>query len=373
MPIASVTKPMVATVVARLAERGCFALGDSVASCVPELASSDWAKRATIRQLLANTSGVPLRLGREYAFPATGDDAFALYAADIASDPPLAPPGEVWGYQNTGWNLLGRVIEVAADALWEDAMRSELFTPLALSSSRFFHEGDVVRPSLCYEIRGGEHIRADPWGNRANGPGGAGLWSSALDLIQFVRPHVESDAYAILREPHASPPIPNFLDDWCLGMARFRYEGGPVWGWDGIGPGHRAILRFLPGRGAIAFLANTSSGRDMYRSLFPVLFDRCFGVVMRPSFVQGVTEKASLDRFAGTFSWLDRSLTVAISDEGLTVSDGGASTIAHQIGEATFALDQDNPSDSSLTFANFDSGGQPQLLYNLVWPFPRTS
>lgn len=373
MPIASVTKPMVATVIARLVARGGFALDDPVASCVPELASSDWARRATVRQLLANTSGVPLRRGREFAFPATGRDAFALYAADIAPDRPLTPPGEVWGYQNTGWNLLGRVIEAATGLLWEEAMRTELFVPLGMGSSRFFHEGDVERPSCCYEVDGGQHREAEAWANRANGPGGAGLWSSALDLIRFVRPHVEGGEYELLRTPHASPPLPNFLDEWCLGMARFGYDGGPVWGWDGIGPGHRAILRFLPQRGAIAFLANTSTGRPLYRSVFPALLQECFGVVMPPPFDEGRTDTSPLDRFAGTYGWLDTSMTVVAEGATLTVSDSGTPATVHRIGESTFVLDPENPADSSLTFANVDDDGKPQLLYDLVWPFPRTA
>jgi CubicO group peptidase (beta-lactamase class C family) len=374
MPIASVTKPMVGTVVMRLVERGRLALDESVASHVPELASSDWGNSATIRQLLANTSGVPLRQGREYAFPEDGPDAFALYAADLAADQPLTPPGQVWGYQNTGWNLLGRVIEVATEASWEDAMRSELFEPLEMSSTRFYHEGHILLPSERYEIRDGKRERVGPWANRANGPGGAGLWSSALDLIRFVRPHVESDAYAVLREVSASPPLPNFLDDWCLGMARFRYEGGPVWGWDGIGPGHRAVLRFLPGRGAIALLTNTSSGRDLYRSLFPVLFDRLFGVTMRPPFPPTDTVSGTpIDHFAGTYSWLDRSLVAAVSDGNMTLSQGEESVTTRRLGDATFALDPDRPADSSLTFAGFDETGRPQILYYLVWPFPRSA
>src|SRR5947208_6524520 len=57
----SLTKSMVATVVARLAQAGRLSIDDPVATHVPELRGVGWAEGATIRDLLANRSRVPLR------------------------------------------------------------------------------------------------------------------------------------------------------------------------------------------------------------------------------------------------------------------------------------------------------------------------
>jgi CubicO group peptidase (beta-lactamase class C family) len=72
--VGSLTKPMVATVVARLAEDGRLSLDDPVAAYVPELRSAAWAERATVRDLLANRSGLPLRVGLEFDFSARDDE-----------------------------------------------------------------------------------------------------------------------------------------------------------------------------------------------------------------------------------------------------------------------------------------------------------
>jgi CubicO group peptidase (beta-lactamase class C family) len=58
--LGSLTKPMVATALARLAEAGHFSLDDSAATHIPELRSAGWAERATVRDLLANRSRLPL-------------------------------------------------------------------------------------------------------------------------------------------------------------------------------------------------------------------------------------------------------------------------------------------------------------------------
>jgi CubicO group peptidase (beta-lactamase class C family) len=58
--VGSLGKSMAATLVARVADAGSLSLDDPVAAHVPELRGADWARRATIRDLLANRSRVPL-------------------------------------------------------------------------------------------------------------------------------------------------------------------------------------------------------------------------------------------------------------------------------------------------------------------------
>src|SRR5436309_15268584 len=72
----SLTKSMVATVITRLAEAGRLSLDDPVVAHVPELRGGGWAEPATLRDLLANRSGLPLRAGIEFGFDGRkdGDD-----------------------------------------------------------------------------------------------------------------------------------------------------------------------------------------------------------------------------------------------------------------------------------------------------------
>src|SRR5437763_830222 len=119
--VGSLTKSMVATLVASLAEAGRLSLDDPAAMHVPELRGVGWAERATIRDLLANRSGVPLRAALEFGFDDRREadaDALGRLVADAAREPPSAG---AWSYANVGWCVLGRVIETATGAVWEDA------------------------------------------------------------------------------------------------------------------------------------------------------------------------------------------------------------------------------------------------------------
>jgi len=83
---------------------------------VPELSRAGWARAATIRDLLANRSGLPLRLGLDFDFdsPDVGDDALARFAARVADE---APTSVGWSYSNAGYAVLGRVIETVTGAV----------------------------------------------------------------------------------------------------------------------------------------------------------------------------------------------------------------------------------------------------------------
>ena len=134
--VGSLTKSMVASVVAGLAEAGRLSLDDPVARHIPELRETDWAQRATVLDLLANRSGLPLSAKLEFGFAdhkAEDDAALSRLAAEAVSVAGVAKGGSAasapqpWSYTNLGWCLLGRVFETATDAPWERAMQRHLF------------------------------------------------------------------------------------------------------------------------------------------------------------------------------------------------------------------------------------------------------
>lgn len=92
--VGSLGKSMVATVVARLAEAGRLSLDDPVAAHVPELRGSGWEGQATVRDLLANRSRLPLRAELEFSgLQGEEDDVLARFAAEVATGESTAGSG----------------------------------------------------------------------------------------------------------------------------------------------------------------------------------------------------------------------------------------------------------------------------------------
>lgn len=373
-PIASVTKPMVATAIAILDGEGKLDLGDPIARHAPEVRSASWSDEVTLDQLLANSSGVPLQTAWEFGFDDREERALARFCETVAGHPLLAPAGETWSYCNTGWSLLGRAIETVTGREWPDAMSLLLFEPLGMRAiGRRKDAKDFV---VGHELTEGSQRAVPAWYSPGLGPGGALLWSTASDLARFASAHTDkhgafaSSDFATLREPQTSPAIWPWLDQWCRGWAYLSWEGGPVWGWDGVTSGGRAQLRIVPSKGAVALLANSGNGRGLYWSLMPILMKSFFGVTM-PSQPDPSTAQPDLLGFEGKYSWPDREIVVTAEADRLGVSIDDSTVYAFHSLDTTFLLDGPSLDPITLTFDHFDADGRSQMLYWIVWGYPR--
>jgi CubicO group peptidase (beta-lactamase class C family) len=365
---------MVATVIARLAAAGRISFDDPVAAHVRELHGIGWAQRATLRDLLANRSGLPLRAGLEFGFDARTDDddgALSRLVADVGAG---APAGTFWSYSNVGWCLLGRVIETATNAVWEDAMRRLLFDMAGMSETTFATDASSRRRASGHEATADGPIPIDPLTSRAYGPAGTSVVTTVTDLLRFAIFHLENPSLALLRAVHSEVPIYGWLDSWCLGWARFDWEGGQVWGWDGLINGERSVLRIMPEqRAAVALMTNSSSGRAMYRSLFADLTGSLFAIgfpVLRLDAAAGAA--GDLSRFAGIYAWPDRQVEVtATAGSTLLIKRESGEIEALPLDERTFLVDPVDPDNPTVTFGAFDAAGRPGVLYAMLWGLPR--
>lgn len=371
--VGSLTKSMVATVIARLAEAGRLSLDDPVAAHVPELGGNGWAQGATLRDLLANRSGLPLRAELEFGFEGHKDEdggALSRLAAEVGAGPPAA---KFWSYTNVGWCLLGRVIETATDAAWEDAMRRHLVEGAGMSGTTFVTAAVAKRRASGHEVTAEGPVPVEPLVARAYGPAGTSVVSTVTDLLRFAALHLEDPTLASLRAVQAEVSIYGWLDSWCLGWAWFNWEGGQVWGWDGVINGERSVLRIVPEhQAAIVLMTNGSTGRAMYRSLFADLMEPLFGISFPPLRLDASPHAAGdLSRFAGVYAWSDRQAEVTATESGLLIRCERGETEALPLDERTFLVDPVDPDNPTVTFGAFDAAGRPRVLYDMLWGLPR--
>ena len=371
----SLTKPMVATVVARLAAAGRLSLDDPVAGHVPELRPSGWAGRATLRDLLANRSGLPLASGTEFGFAGRTEQDDRALTRLVAETATAGPAGDFWSYTNVGWCVLGRAIETAAAAGWEDAMRLHLLRPAGMADTAFVTGGTLEGRAAGHEVAPAGPVPVAPLTTRAYGPAGTTAVTTVADLLRFAALHLTEPSLAGLRAVHAEVPIYGWLDAWCLGWAQFSWDGGTVWGWDGLINGERSVLRLVPGQqGAVVLMTNSGSGRAMYRSLFAELMEPLFGIGMPPLRLRPSPDTAGdLSRFTGRYAWPDRQVDVVATAGGLLISSEDGRAEALPLSERAFLADPADPDNPTVTFGAFDASGRPGVLYEMLWGLPRVS
>jgi len=369
----SLTKSMVATLIAGLAAAGRLSLNDPVAAHVPELRGNGWAERVSVQDLLANRSGLPLRADLEFGFDGRKDGdvgALSRLVSDVAA---AVPAGNFWSYTNVGWCVLGRVIETAAGAPWEDAMQRHLFDRAGMTETTFATGSFSRRRASGHKVTADGLVPVEPLVVRAYGPAGTTVVSTVTDLLRFAALHLEDPSLAVLRAVSAEIAIHGWLDSWCLGWAWFDWQGGQVWGWDGLINGERSVLRIVPEhQAAVALMTNCNTGRAMYRSVFADLMKSLFGIRVPPLRLEAADGAAGdLSRFAGVYAWPDRRVEVTANGSSLLIKDEDGETEALPLDERTFLVDPANPDNPTVTFGAFDERGRPQVLYIMLWGLPR--
>jgi CubicO group peptidase (beta-lactamase class C family) len=135
--LASVTKPFTATAVMMLVEEGKISLDEPIARYVPEL-PFHW-RAATVRQILSHTSGIAdyLRAPRWSWQSSWRLNLTPREVVQFASESPLDfGPGTQIRYSNTGYYLLGLLIERVSGKPYEQFLRERIFQPLQMTSTR---------------------------------------------------------------------------------------------------------------------------------------------------------------------------------------------------------------------------------------------
>eukprot|EP01052_Picozoa_sp_SAG31_P039489 SAG31_NODE_5487_length_2511_cov_6.334577_2_plen_491_part_00 len=133
-PIASISKTVAATALLRLHDQGLVDVEATVQTYLPNLSLPDDNAASEVRlwHLLTHTPGWEGQLDTIDK----GSDTLKNFVEQTLSrenlKAQLARPGEVWGYNNAGWGLAGRVIEVVTGQTIGEALHDLVFAPLGL-------------------------------------------------------------------------------------------------------------------------------------------------------------------------------------------------------------------------------------------------
>ena len=135
---ASAGKTFTAVVILQLVEEGKLSLGDKVSRWIKDVPNGD---AMTIEHLLAHTSGLfsanedlKVRKAHRYHSPVEN-------LAVAKKHGPLFCPGEAWRYSNTGYDLLGMIIERVDGRPFPDAIQARIIAPLGLTRIRVLRPG----------------------------------------------------------------------------------------------------------------------------------------------------------------------------------------------------------------------------------------
>ena len=184
--LGSITKQFTAMAIMILQERGQLRVSDPICQYLTDCPAA-W-QPLTIRRLLTHTSGIPSYTGFP-DFPRT--TVLPTSAAEMVGrlkDKPLEfAPGEKFAYSNSGYYLLGLIIERASGMPYADFLEESIFTPLAMNQTGYDNSSRIVRNRAAgYARKAGETVNAAYMDMTVPYAAGA-LYSTTEDLLRWDR------------------------------------------------------------------------------------------------------------------------------------------------------------------------------------------
>jgi CubicO group peptidase (beta-lactamase class C family) len=252
--LASASKMLTAVVIAQLVEQGQLSYEDRIGSYLsPHWVSEEVGEKVRIKHLLSHTSG----LGHYWdEWDCYGNTIRTLAGyKQLISDDLAFEPGTSGQYSNTGFLLLGVIIEKVTGRSYYDVVRDVVLEPSGMADAGFY-EIDEPHPNLATGyFQEGRRIKNNLLLHGVKGSSAGGAWSTAADLHRFFLA-LEADRLvsAETREVLWTPkPM----------SARYGYGFQTTGGWVGHGggfPGISALVRYYPDSGHTVIVLSNYSG-----------------------------------------------------------------------------------------------------------------
>jgi D-alanyl-D-alanine carboxypeptidase len=243
--VGSITKSLVATVALQLVGEGRLRLGDTVERWLPGLIPG--GDEITIRMLLNHTSGIYNYTDDPGFIPAIAADPYRYWSprelvAIATSHEPLFEPGAGWSYSNTGYILVGLVLEKVTGTPIQTLLNRRVIKPLHLHDT-FFATSGRFRGSYAHgyfppSITGAGYLDVSGWPPSWAWAAGA-VVSNADDLARFYTALMSGR----LLKPWLLKQMTTTVDvgegfGYGLGIYTMSTPCGEIWGHDGGIPGY---------------------------------------------------------------------------------------------------------------------------------------
>jgi CubicO group peptidase (beta-lactamase class C family) len=251
--IGSVTKQFTAASILLLEERGKLKIDDPVKKYLPD-APDAWDK-ITIFNLLTHTSGIPDFTN----FPEYQKEQFIARTpkqiVDIFRDRPLDfTPGENMSYSNSGYILLGYLLEKVSGETYQDFLQKNIFDPLGMKDSGYDSNSAIIpRRASGYSTRPGGLVNAG-YEDMSNPFSAGALYSTTEDLLRWEQGLFGGKLLS--KESLSKMTTPN-KNTFALGVRTGKVNGHTVIQHGGGIPGFATQLAYYPdAKLTVAVLSN---------------------------------------------------------------------------------------------------------------------
>ena len=303
--IGSMTKQFTASGILLLADEGKLSLQDEITKYLPDYPTQ--GRKITIEHLLTHTSGIVSYTGKP-GFPqrAPQDTSVAATIDSFKNDPLQFEPGTQWRYNNSGYYLLGAIIEKVAGMPYHQFVQERIFVPLGMRHTAYEgHERGQWPGAAGHSPLDKGFGPARQLGKNQSYAAGElvstvddlATWDAAIAAGKLLKPATWQRAFTSYRL--ADGKDSHYGYGWEMSLV----QGEPAIGHSGSTRGFRSYGLRIPGKGVyVAVLTNSDAG-----TVVPdVVTRRAAAVAIGkpfPEFREVALDAAGLDAVAGEYTF----------------------------------------------------------------------
>jgi D-alanyl-D-alanine carboxypeptidase len=313
--IASISKMYTAVMIFQLVEERKLKLTETLDKFFPQIAN---AQKITIAQILAHRSGIHDALLDKNLRPTSGTNPITKdeLLAIIAKGTPDFEPDAKHSYSNSGYTILGLIIEKLTGKTYEAALRERITSKIGLrdtyAATRYI---DVNKNEVLTYMNLGGNWKQGTETNPSLFFSAGSIISTPNDLAKFIQALFDGK----LISPEHLNLMKTIRDGDGSGMEPFSFAGKTFYGHTGGGDNHGAWLAYLPEEKlAVAYTTNAKVWpvRNIVSGVVDIYFNKPFEI---PSFESVAVSPEILDRYVGVYSNPEAPVKFTITREGATL------------------------------------------------------
>lgn len=266
--IASLGKMFTAVAIAQLVEKGSLSFEDPIRKYIPDWVGPE-SKAITVEHLLTHRSGLGDYLGPAMEDRSRTYDQLEDYRHLALRDKPRFTPGDGVGYSNTGFLLLGALIQEVSGQRWDEYLAKQVFEPSGMKKTHAYRplEDKAVAIGYYYDDERDAWVpNTDLLVGRGTSAGGSA--STSEDLVAFANALVRGDLVSPETLERMKTPRSELQGTGMLygyGVTVSAGEAGErVFGHEGGFPGVSSLLEIYEEDGyVLAVLANQRSAQQI--------------------------------------------------------------------------------------------------------------
>ena len=306
--IGSITKSFTALAILQLQAQKKLSVTDPIAKYVPEVPQK-W-QQITLQQLLTHVSGIP-DFTRATAYAKAEDPLRIEHAMqELAAQPLMSSPGEKFAYSNSGYILLGRLVEKVSGVSYEQYITDNILKPAGLENTAYDHVRPILKNRASGYVFDGDHLVNAGMDDMSGTHSAGALHSTVDDLYKFDQALTDGKVFPKALLDQAFQPRVKWV-----APPPFNMDASYGYGWMSSSDfGHKSLMHggwvngFVteftryPDDKMVVILASNIEGPQVIgieQGLAAVLFNQPYEVPVEHKRIE--VARSVLDRYVGTY------------------------------------------------------------------------